>query len=174
MARYGLFGLLSIALTVSAVVVLSGGGSGSGAAPAVPEPSAVEAPSASPTIYGASTSNGAGGSETALHGLGAVAHRFVSAFLEYEVGDRSRQVVAALRSTSTSPFLAELLRYPAGVAGARAPRRAKLSRVRLEKVSAAPPVALVSGEALRADGPEEFAFVFIGTGEGWRARGPGE
>jgi hypothetical protein len=100
--------------------------------------------------------------------------RFVEAFLRFEVGNRRPTVVGAIRRTSTPRFGAELLEGPVGLPVTGAEKAAVISRLEVRTVATSPPVALASGVASRPGGPEEFAFLFVHTGSGWLASGPGE
>jgi hypothetical protein len=51
---------------------------------------------------------------------------------------------------------------------------AKIETIRVEFVARSRGLALVFGRARRADGPEEFSFLFARNGGRWLARAPGE
>jgi hypothetical protein len=107
--------------------------------------------------------------------LRAVARRFLSAFLRYEVGDLDPQVRATLRDAATPGFAARLLAAPPRPpAPGSFPPPARLRRIEVAFVALAPPRAILSGEALRSDAPAQFSFLFELRGGRWLASGAGQ
>jgi hypothetical protein len=102
------------------------------------------------------------------------AREFVSAFLRYEVGEDLPWVRRRLRRGATAGFAGELLRSPVRVSSGPGRAPAKIETIRVEFVTRSRGLALVFGRARRADGPEEFSFLFTRTGGRWLARAPGE
>lgn len=175
-ARRLLFWVLSGALVGSAAFIFLGVDRGSGGSSDATAP----VPIRSARIYGVETSS-SDGAEASRPPVGAVsvglrrpARRFVSAYLRYEVGDRAPWVLRAVRSGATAPFRSQLLAAPVGEVAAGPPRAAEVRTLAVRAVSGKPPVALVSGEAHRPGGIEQFSFLFVRTRAGWRAFGPGE
>jgi hypothetical protein len=166
-----LFWLSSVALVGVAVLLLSGLGGGGAARPQAAPPAP---PRGGASVYGVrpvpARSPGAGPPA----GLAGPAREFVDAFLRYEVGEADVSVRHALRASATAAFADELLEAPVAVPVTGVPRAAVVARLRMRRVVSRTPVALVSGEARRPGGVEQFSFVFVRTSSGWRARGPGE
>jgi len=105
----------------------------------------------------------------------AAAHRFLTAFFRYEVGELSPVVRRALRSGATGRFARRLLDDPPRApARDRFPPQARLRRVDVAFVSPAATRAVVSGTARRGGLAEEFSFVFVRRWGTWLASGPGE
>jgi hypothetical protein len=105
-----------------------------------------------------------------VHGA---AHRFLAAFLRYEVGDLSPSVRRELRATAGSTFLVELLaRPPHQISGL--PPIARIVRLRITHLSPVPPRALLSGSARRGARLEQFSFLLELERGRWRVVGPGE
>jgi hypothetical protein len=102
------------------------------------------------------------------------ARGFVSAFLCYEVGEDPPWVRRRLRRGATAGFAGELLRSPVRVSSGPDRAPAKIETIRAEFVAPSRGLALVFGSARRADGPEEFSFLFARNGGRWLARAPGE
>lgn len=103
------------------------------------------------------------------------AHRFLTAFLRYEVGDLSPPVRRALRTSSTRRFADRLLSFPPRRSAAgRFPPRATLQRVDIAFLSPLATRAVVSGTARRGGLSEEFSFVLTRRGATWLTSGPGQ
>lgn len=101
------------------------------------------------------------------------ARRFLGAFFRYEVGDLDGGVRQALSATSTARFFRDLLARHPRPTGSVFPPPARLKRLDVAFLPVSPPRAIVSGFAVRAHAPEEFAFLFELDGSTWLASGPG-
>jgi hypothetical protein len=100
--------------------------------------------------------------------------RFVLAFLAYEVdlGDARDEVT--IRAGASRSFSRRLLSEPPVPPRGAPPPAVHLTSLRVDPLPGHPDLALVSGEARRAEGPEPFAFLFARNGEHWLAVAPGE
>ncbi len=83
------------------------------------------------------------------------ARAFLTAYLRYEVGDRSTATREALRTHATGEFAGYLLAATPR-ASASVPRRARIVSLHVAPVSLFPPRAAVTGLAMRPDGPEQL------------------
>jgi len=101
------------------------------------------------------------------------ARRFLTAFLRYEVGDRSSATSRALRATATPAFAAGLRRRPPRPSAAAPRAPARLGPLTIARLT--PTLAAVNATARRAAGPEQLSFLFARTATGrWQASAPGE
>jgi hypothetical protein len=102
------------------------------------------------------------------------ARLFVRGFLAYEVGLGGGRTEAAIRRGASPAFAGELLARRPTPSARPVPSPARIASLEVHAVPGHPDLALVSGEARRAAGPEPFAFLFARRGGRWRAVGPGE
>ena len=160
--RMGLFLGASALLIVFAVLLGGAGHSGSAPTPPPPRPSVVASASAIDLLDAARREEAR---------IRAAAARFLSAFLRYEVGDLTPSVAASLRALATPAFARQLVRRPPRQTG-RPRGRARIERLDVSFVSARR--ALLSGVARRAEGPEEFSFLFTLHRGRWLAAGVAE
>ena len=98
------------------------------------------------------------------------AHRFLAAFLRFEVEDTGPQLRSALRGMVSEPFAAQLLSRAPRLRASQAPARLR----RLSVIFLTARKAVISGSALRPDGVEQFSFLFELRSGRWRAVGPAE
>jgi hypothetical protein len=98
---------------------------------------------------------------------------FLRAFLRYELGEGGPALRRELRASTSPAFGAQLLASPIRAPSSPLPA-AHIGRLKIIYLSRNPPRALVSGTALRAGRPEQFAFLFEARRGRWLAAGPAE
>jgi hypothetical protein len=100
--------------------------------------------------------------------------RFIAAFLSYEVGVGAPRVDEAIRASATRRFARQLLLEPPRPAGRRSRGAAHVTSLHIDPVPGRADLALASGDARRAEGPEPFSFLFARRDGRWLAVAPGE
>lgn len=98
-------------------------------------------------------------------------HRFLTAYLAYEMGDR--HAAAALRIRSTASLAREILdsrQRPARAHDGHTP----IVGLTLTRLPDHPDLLIAAGTARRASGPEPFAFLFARLAGRWLAIAPAE
>lgn len=102
------------------------------------------------------------------------ARRFLAAFLDYEAGDRGQAVRAALRRTASARFSHESFAAPAPHQARRRVPSPPTTTFHIIRLPHQPELAIVTGTAHRATGPEPFAFLFALRRGRWLAIAPAE
>jgi hypothetical protein len=107
--------------------------------------------------------------------LRRAARLFIEAFLDLETGRSGRATRAAVRRTTSIGFARTLLAdAPVGQARKTPDRRRPSISLQATRLPHRPDLALVTGTAARASGPEPFAFLFVGRDGRWLAIAPAE
>jgi len=132
-----------------------------------PPPPASPAPEPHPTAHAAPAGR------PAAAALRHAARRFLTAFLRYEVGERSPATARALRATAAPAFAATLRRGPPRPSAAAPRGPARLGPLTIARLTST--LAAVNATARRPAGPEQLSFIFARTESGrWQASAPGE
>jgi hypothetical protein len=100
--------------------------------------------------------------------------RFIAAFLSYEVGAGGPAVKDAIRGCASRRFARQLLSEPPTPAGRPSHGVARITSLHIDPVPDHPDLALGSGAARRAEGPEPFSFLFARREGRWLAVAVGE
>lgn len=106
--------------------------------------------------------------------LRAVAVRFLTAYLRYEVGESAPAIELGLRRSSSGAFARGLLAMPPRPAGGSFPEPAELGVLDVVFLDASLRRAMLSGVAHRASGPEQFSFLLARRAPGWLVVGVGQ
>jgi hypothetical protein len=116
----------------------------------------------------------ASNSPSGTRGLGRDAHRFIEAFLVHEAGQDDPATRAALISGAGARLAHEILAGPDGSGVPRPNRRPPALSLHATRLPHRPDLALATGTAHRASGPERFAFLFAHRDGRWLAIAPAE